>query len=91
MANKREPLCFDGRPTHAQARNSVQLSFLREILASARKNGVRELWTSSLAVAIAKNRALLPIWQFEDRVPHKVARTIGLCGTQPRPRPQGAV
>ncbi len=96
MANKQEPLCFDRRPTHMQilglkARNPVQLSFLREILESARKNGVREQWTSTLAVAIAKNRAMLPIWRFQDRIPPPVARTFGLHGTAPRPRSQSAV
>jgi hypothetical protein len=82
MANKQEPLCFDGRPTHGQilgltARNSVQMAFLREILASARKNGVSELWPSSLAVAIAKNRMLLPVRRLEARVRSRLSRLSG--------------
>src|SRR3546814_14001645 len=62
MACKQEPLCFDGRPTPMQilglaARNPVQLAFLREILATARTNGVDEPWLTALALAVAKNRA----------------------------------
>jgi hypothetical protein len=96
MAIKQEPLCFSGKPTHAQilgltARNPIQLAFLREILANARKNGVRERWPSTLAIAIAKNRAMLPIWRFEDRLPREFARTFGLYGTQPRRRVQSVV
>jgi hypothetical protein len=77
MAIKAEPVCFDGRATHAQilglsARNRLQLGFLQEIRASAKKNGARGAWMSSSALAIAKNRMLLPAWSLRRRVADKL-------------------
>ena len=81
MASKQEPLCFDGRPTQMQilglaARNPVQLAFLREILATARANGVDEPWLTALALAVAKNRALIPLRNLERRGRAKLRRLL---------------
>ena len=81
MASKQEPLCFDGRPTPMQilglaARNPVQLAFLREILATARANGVDEPWLTALALAVAKNRALIPLRNLERRGRAKLRRLL---------------
>ena len=81
MANGREPLCFDRRPTHAEivgilARNQVQLSYLREILTAARKNGESGPWISSLKLAVAKNRLALPARQLRQRIAAKLRPLI---------------
>jgi len=81
MASKQEPLCFDRRPTQMQilglvARNPVQLAFLREILATARANGVDEPWLTALALAVAKNRALIPLRNLERRGRAKLRRLL---------------
>jgi len=73
MANKRDPLCFDGKATRAQVlgittRNKVQLAYLREIRDSARRNGVTEPWLSTLALTIAKNRVLLAARTLKSRI-----------------------
>lgn len=77
MANNREPLCFDRKPTPREilglkARNPVQLAYLREILTAAIKNGATGHWTSALRLAIAKNRAALPARRLQSRVSGKV-------------------
>jgi hypothetical protein len=77
MANGIRPPCFDTEPTHAQilglaARNRMQLAFLQEILASARKNGARGPWMSSLALAIRRNRLMLPAWSVQRRISDKL-------------------
>lgn len=77
MANGVRPLCFDGEPTHAQilgltARTRLQLGFLQEILDSAKQNGAHGPWTSSLALAIAKNRLMLPAWSVQRRTADKL-------------------
>ena len=96
MASKQEPLCFDGKPTRGQilglaARNPVQLAFLREILATARTNGIDEPWVSSLALAIAKNRALAPGRNLERRGRAKLQRLLASApavrSSGPRARP----
>jgi hypothetical protein len=78
-ANRQPPLCFDDQLTHAQilgirAQNPLQLAYLREILSSARKDGVRGAWTRSLALAIAKNRLLAPAWRLQRTVADKLRR-----------------
>ena len=82
MAIQAPPVCFDGPATHAQilsltARNRLQLGFLEEILTSAKKNGVRAPWMSSLALAIAKNRLMLPAWSLQRRVAGKLRSMFG--------------
>ena len=79
MAINAPPVCFDGMATHAQilglsARKSQQLALLREVLTSARKNGVRGAWTRSLALAIAKNRLMAPAWALQSKVADKLRR-----------------
>jgi hypothetical protein len=81
MACKQEPLCFDGRPTRMEilglvARNPVQLAFLDDILATARANKVKEPWVSALAVAVAKNRALVPLRNLERRGRARLRRLL---------------
>jgi hypothetical protein len=73
MANGYEPMCFDGRPTQLEilrltTRNVAQLAMLRELLASAGKNGVRAPWTTALKVAIVKNRLALPARKLQARI-----------------------
>lgn len=73
MANKARPVSFDGEATHAQilglaARSRLQLAFLEEILSSAKANGARGPWMTSLALAIARNRLMLPAWRLQRRV-----------------------
>jgi hypothetical protein len=85
MANKRAPLCFDGKATHAQilgitAQNRLQLSYLQEIRDSARRNGVTDAWLATLALAIAKNRLLVPARSLEKRIRAKLQRLA-----KPRP------
>jgi hypothetical protein len=82
MAIQAPPVCFDGPATHAQilsltARNRLQLGFLEEILASAKENGVRAPWMSSLELAIAKNRLMLPAWSLQRRVAGKLRSMFG--------------
>ncbi|HKP22670.1 MAG TPA: hypothetical protein VJV39_02310 [Dongiaceae bacterium] len=80
MAINAAPACFDdGIATHAQilgltARKSQQLALLREVLTSARKNGARGAWTASLALAIARNRAMAPVWSLQSRIADKLHR-----------------
>jgi hypothetical protein len=91
MANDRAPLCFDRRPTGREilglkARNEVQLAYLREILAAARKNGITGPWVSSLKLAVAKNRLAVPARRLRSRIAGKLrslARTA-LRGTARR-------
>ncbi len=73
LANKREPACFDNKVTHRQilgltARTPVQIEFLREIVASARKNGVDEPWVTMVRLAIAKSQLLRRIRGIETRL-----------------------
>jgi hypothetical protein len=81
MAIKAAPVCFDGAvATHTQilglsARKSQQLALLREVLTSARKNGVRSAWTRSLALAIAKNRLMAPAWSLQSKIADKLRRS----------------
>ncbi|WP_119300915.1 hypothetical protein [Dongia deserti] len=82
LANKQEPLCFDRRPTDMEilrltARNQVQLAFLNEIMAAARKNGASGPWLSSLRLAIAKNRLMLPARTFGRRVAARMRPLLG--------------
>ena len=42
------------------------------MLTSARKNGVRGAWTTSLALAIAKNRLLAPVWGLQRKAADKL-------------------
>jgi hypothetical protein len=78
MAIDAAPACFaDGAATHAQilcltARKSQQLALLREVLASARKNGARGAWTTSLALAVAKNRLMAPLWSLQRKAAGKL-------------------
>ena len=77
MAINAPPACFDGAATHAQilglsARKSQQLALLREVLTSARKNGARGAWTTTLALAIAKNRLLAPVWSLQRKIADKL-------------------
>jgi hypothetical protein len=80
MAINAAPACFDdGVASHAQilgltARKSQQLALLREVLTSARKNGTRGAWTTSLALAIAKNRAMAPVWSLQGKIADKLRR-----------------
>ncbi len=79
MAINAAPACFDGVATHAQilgltARKSQQLALLREVLTSAKKNGARGAWTISLALAIARNRAMAPVWSLQDKIADKLRR-----------------
>jgi hypothetical protein len=81
MANKREPTCFDNKLTHTQilgltARNRLQVAYLREIMQSARKNGVKASWLSALAVTVAKNRALLPMRELQGRIRARLRRRL---------------
>ncbi len=92
LANRQEPLCFDGRPTRAQilgltARNQVQLAFLSEILASARKNGASGPWLESLRLAIAKNRVMLPARKLGCRIASRIRPLLGSQAVARRSRP----
>ncbi|MPY75479.1 MAG: hypothetical protein GEU87_14595 [Alphaproteobacteria bacterium] len=74
-----EPLGFDGRPTQMQilgipARNVVQIAFLEEILASAKKNGVEDRWLAALSASIVKNKALRPFRPIAKRAKGRVVR-----------------
>lgn len=83
MAINAKPACFDGKvATYGQilgltARKSQQLALLREVLASARKNGVRGAWTMALALAIARNRAMAPLWHLQGKVAGKLRLLSG--------------
>jgi len=93
MAINAAPVCFNGdAATHAQilgltARKTQQLALLREVLTSARTNGVRGAWTRSLALAIAKNRLMAPGWSLQSKVADKLRRqptpSAGARGTRP--------
>jgi hypothetical protein len=77
MAINAPPACFDGVATHAQilglsARRPQQLALLREALTSARKNGVHGAWTTTLALAIAKNRLMAPAWSLQRKIADKL-------------------
>jgi len=77
MASRRDPLCFDGKATHAQilgvtAQNRPQLALLQEIRDSARRNRVTDAWLASLSLTIAKNRLLLPMRPLEKRIRAKL-------------------
>jgi hypothetical protein len=93
MANGCEPICFDGGPTNAQilsvkASNRIQIAYLREILSSARKNGVRGSWLAALSLTIAKNETLLPFRGLEKRMLYRLrglAKTVSAKGRHPRP------
>jgi hypothetical protein len=90
MANRRDPLCFDGKATHAQilgiaSQNRLQLSFLQEIRDGARRNGVTDPWLTSLSLAIAKNRLLLPLRPVEKRIRAKLRHAA-----RPKPAPRDA-
>jgi hypothetical protein len=59
MAGGHEPLAFDRRPTWDEinsinVRNPIQLSFLKEIQATARANGITERWVSVLDRVIVR-------------------------------------
>ena len=60
---------------------------LREVLASAKKNGVRGPWTRSLALAVAKNRLMAPVWSLQRRVSDKLRRQSDQQKTAPNRRP----
>jgi hypothetical protein len=91
MANGFEPLCFDDRPTQLEilrltTRNAAQLALLKELVASAKKNGVTDRWTTSLKLAIAKNRLALPTRSLQARVYRKLrslSRRIAQVSTGP--------
>jgi hypothetical protein len=91
MANGFEPLCFDDRPTQLEilrltTRNAAQLALLKELVASAKKNGVTDRWTTSLKLAIAKNRLALPTRSLQARVSRKLrslSRRIAQVSTGP--------
>jgi hypothetical protein len=77
MANGFEPLCFDDRPTQLEilrltTRNVAQLAMLKELVASAKKNGVTDQWTTILNLAIAKNRLALPVRRLQARISRKL-------------------
>lgn len=77
MANGFEPLCFDDRPTQLEilrltTRNVAQLALLKEIVASAKKNGVTDRWTTILKVAIAKNRLAMPARRLQARIARRL-------------------
>jgi hypothetical protein len=77
MANGFEPLCFDDRPTQLEilrlsTRNEAQLALLKELVASAKKNGVTERWTTSLKLAIARNRLMTPVWSLRRKIASKL-------------------
>ena len=77
MAIKAAPACFDGVATHAQilgltACKPQQFALLREVLTSARKNGVRGGWVRTLALAIAKNRLIAPARALQAKVADKL-------------------
>jgi hypothetical protein len=90
MASRRDPLCFDGKATHAQilgvtAQNRPQLALLQEIRDSARRNRVTDAWLASLSLTIAKNRLLLPMRPLEKRIRTKLRHL-----TKPKPAPRDA-
>lgn len=77
MANGFEPLCFAERPTQLEilrltTRNVAQLAMLRELLGSARNNGVTAPWTTALKVAIVKNRLALPARELRARIAQRL-------------------
>ena len=82
MANGLEPLCFDARPTQLEilrltTGNVAQLAMLKELVASARKNGVTDQWTTMLKLAIAKNRLALPARSLQARIFRKLRSLSG--------------
>ena len=88
MANGVEPLCFDNRPTQLEilrltTQNAAQLAMLRELVASARKNGVKDQWTTSLKLAIAKNRLALPTRSLRARI-SRILRSLSRRVAQAR-------
>lgn len=77
MANGFEPLCFADRPTQLEilrlsTRNIAQLAMLKELVASAKKNGVTDHWVTSLELAIVKNRLALPVRRVQARIARKL-------------------
>ena len=79
MAINAAPACFDGVATHTQilgltARRPQQRALLQEVLTSAKENGARGAWTTSLALAIARNRAMSPIWSLQEKIADKLRR-----------------
>jgi hypothetical protein len=49
-----------GQIVGIKARNPVQISYLSEILETARQRQITDSWVAALSVAIARNRAMLP-------------------------------
>jgi hypothetical protein len=45
---------------------------LKEIVASAKKNGVTDRWTTILKVAIAKNRLAMPARRLQARIARRL-------------------
>ncbi len=90
MANGFEPLCFDERPTQAEilgltTRNAAQLAMLRELLASAGKNGVTAPWTTALKIAVVKNRLALPARKLQARIAQRLRPRARLVAPAPPP------
>lgn len=79
MANGNEPLCFDRPPTLAEirgvnAKNAVQIAYLKDIREVAAALGNKEAWVSALSTAIRKNELLLPFRPAIQRVRKRIRR-----------------
>jgi hypothetical protein len=61
MAVGKEPVCFpDGKPTYKQifminARGTIQRNFLKDIISTARANGLKEHWVFVLKLALGRS------------------------------------